>query len=206
MGGSFGRIQSSAQWGKQVGDFAVYGALEGLHDDGFRNFSASNVRRFYGDIGGRNDQAEFHLNMGVADNDFGATATVPAELLQRYWGATYTTPQTSTNKVGYVNLTGKVEVSPTWTLDGVAHARVFDHKTRDGNPTGTRPCAGDPALLCFGDGSTPANGLNGVQLSNPFDRAPFWRGPIERRRIRPRRACRCRQPTPTRSLDTTITS
>jgi len=51
MGGSFGRVQSSAQWGKQIDNFAVYGALEGLHDDGFRNFSASNVRRFYGDVG-----------------------------------------------------------------------------------------------------------------------------------------------------------
>ncbi len=51
MGGSYGRIQSSVQWGKQVDNFAVYGALEGVHDDGFRNFSPSNVRRFYGDIG-----------------------------------------------------------------------------------------------------------------------------------------------------------
>ena len=39
MGGSFGRIQSSVQWGKQIDNFAVYGALEGAHDDGFRNFS-----------------------------------------------------------------------------------------------------------------------------------------------------------------------
>jgi iron complex outermembrane receptor protein len=39
MGGSYGRIQSSAQWGKQVDNFAGYGALEGVHDDGFRNFS-----------------------------------------------------------------------------------------------------------------------------------------------------------------------
>jgi outer membrane receptor protein involved in Fe transport len=169
MGGSFGRIQSSAQWGKQVGDFAVYGALEGLHDDGFRNFSASNVRRFYGDIGGRNDQAEFHLNMGVADNNFGAAATVPAELLQQYWGATYTTPQTSENRVGYVNLTGKVEATPTWTIDGSAHVRIFDQKTQDGNPTGTQPCTADQTLLCYGDGSTHANGLNGAQLTNPFD-------------------------------------
>jgi outer membrane receptor protein involved in Fe transport len=169
MGGSFGRIQSSAQWGKQVNDFAVYGALEGLHDNGFRNFSESSVRRFYGDIGARNDQAEIHLNMGVAKNDFGAAATVPAELLQQYWGATYTTPQTSTNKVGYANLTAKIEVSPTWTLDAIAHGRVFDQKTQDGNPTGTQPCAADATLLCFGDDSTPANGLNGNQLSNPFD-------------------------------------
>jgi outer membrane receptor protein involved in Fe transport len=169
MGGSFGRIQSSAQWGKQIDNFAVYGALEGLHDGGFRNFSASNVRRFYGDVGYKNDASEFHVNMGVADNNFGAATTVPVELLQQYYGATYTTPQTSTNRVGYVNLTGKVEATPSWTIDGSAHVRVFDHQTLDGNPTGTRPCAATPpALLCFGDDVTPANGLNGVQLANPF--------------------------------------
>ena len=89
--------------------------------------------------------------MGAADNNFGATATAPVELLQQYWGATYTTPQTSENRVGYVNLTGKVEATPTWT-----HRRL-------------RPCArfrsedswmpirpalsharADPTLLCFG--------------------------------------------------------
>jgi outer membrane receptor protein involved in Fe transport len=169
MGGSFGRVQSSAQWGKQIDNFAVYGALEGVHDDGFRNFSPSEVRRFYGDVGYRSDTSEFHVNMGAADNNFGATAAVPIELLQQYWGATYTTPQTTENRVGYVNLTGKVEATPTWTIEGSAHVRVFDQNMLDGNPTGTRPCTADSTLLCFGDGSTPANGLNGVQLANPFD-------------------------------------
>jgi outer membrane receptor protein involved in Fe transport len=169
MVGSFGRIQTSAQWGKKVGNFAVYGALEGLHDDGFRNFSGSDVRRFYGDVGYKNDSSEFHVNMGAADNHFGATNTVPIELLQQYYGATYTTPQTTTNRVGYVNLTGKIEATPAWTIEGLAHARVFNQKVLDGNPTGTQPCAADPTLLCFGDSSTPANGLNGAQLANPFD-------------------------------------
>ncbi len=169
MGGSFGRIQSSGQWGKQIDNFAVYGALEGLHDGGFRNFSASTVRRFYGDVGYKNDTSEFHLNMGAADNNFGAAATVPVELLQQYWGATYTTPQTTNNRVGYLNLTGKVEATPSWTIEGSAHVRVFDQKMLDANPTGTRPCAANRMLLCFGDDTTPANGLNGVQLANPFD-------------------------------------
>ena len=168
MGGSFGRIQSSAQWGKQVDNVAVYGALEGLHDNGFRNFSASDVRRFYGDVGTKNDQAEFHVNMGAADNKFGATATAPVELLQQYWGATYTSPQITENRVGYVNLTGKVEATPSWTIEGSAHVRLFDQSMLDANPTGTQPCTADTMLLCFGDGSTPANGLNGVQLANPF--------------------------------------
>jgi outer membrane receptor protein involved in Fe transport len=39
----------------------------------------------------------------------------------------------------------------------------------DANPTGTQPCIADSTLLCFHDGISPANGLNGVQLSNPFD-------------------------------------
>jgi outer membrane receptor protein involved in Fe transport len=168
MGGSFGRVQSSAQWGKQVDDFAVYGALEGLHDGGFRNFSASDVRRFYGDVGYRKDGNEFHLNMGLADNKFGATATVPVELLQQYWGATYTSPQITNNRVGYANLTGKVEATPNWTVDGSAHVRVFDQKMLDANPTGTQPCAAAHTLLCFGDDATPANGLDGNQLANPF--------------------------------------
>ncbi|WP_291859294.1 TonB-dependent receptor [Bradyrhizobium sp.] len=168
MGGSFVRVQSSAQWGKEVDNFAVYGALEGLHDGGFRNFSASNVRRFYGDVGYRSDASEFHLSVGVANNNFGAAATVPVELLQQSWGATYTTPQTTANRVGYLNLTGKVEVTPTWTIEGAAHVRVFQQKTVDGNPTATEPCAADPALLCFNDDSTPGNGLNGAQLVNSF--------------------------------------
>ena len=168
MGGSFGRLQSSLQWGNQIGNWAVYGALEGVHDDGYRNFGTSDVRRFYGDIGYRYDGNEIHLNMGAAQNNFGAAATTPVELLQQYWGATYTTPQTSQNQVGYLNLTGKFEVTPTWTIDAIAHYRAFSQRTQDGNPTGAQPCTADATLLCFGDGVSPANGLNGQQLSNPF--------------------------------------
>ena len=168
MGGSFGRIQGSAQYGKQIDNYSVYGALEGVRDNGFRNFSESAIRRFYGDVGYRTDSSEFHLNMGVANNNFGAAATVPVELLQNYWGATYTTPQTTNNKVAYLNLTGKVEATPTWTIEGSARVRAFQQKTVDGNPTATQPCGADPALLCFNDDTAPANGINGVQLANPF--------------------------------------
>jgi outer membrane receptor protein involved in Fe transport len=168
MGGSYGRVQGSAQWGNQVDKFSTYVALEGLHDDGFRNFSPSDIKRFYSDVGFRSENAEFHLNIGAADNTLGAPATTPVELLQNFWGATYTTPQSETNKVAYVNLTGKVDITPSWTIDTNAHVRSFSQQTQDGNPTGTQVCDADGTLLCFGDGSTPANGLNGQQLANTF--------------------------------------
>jgi outer membrane receptor protein involved in Fe transport len=186
MGGSFGRIQGSAQWGKQVDqNYGVYAALEGLHDNGFRNFSQSDVRRFYSDVGYKAGDSEFHVNMGVAKNDFGASATVPAELLNNYWGATYTTPQTSSNRVGYLNLTAKADATPTWTLEGTAHLRRYEQKIVDGNPTDAQECT-DPGLaglLCFGDGATAANGVNGLPIANPFPTGTIL-GEIDRSSIR----------------------
>jgi iron complex outermembrane receptor protein len=49
----------------------------------------------------------------------------------------------------------------------------------DGNTTETQPCA-VPGLLCFGDDATPANGLNGAQLSDTFNGAQL--GQIDRTR------------------------
>ena len=167
MGGSYGRLQSSLQWGKQVGDYATYVAIEGAQDNGYRDDSASQIRRFYGDIGYKGDSAEFHLNVGGADNYFGATAAAPAELLAQSWSSVYTTPQSSSNQVGYVNATATVNATPTWTIQGAMHFRSFYQSTLDGNSTNVEPCA-NPALLCYNDTVTPANGLNGQQLANPF--------------------------------------
>ena len=98
--------------------------------------------------------------MGLANNKFGATATVPVEaVLQQLLGSDHTTPQTTANKVGYFNLTGKVEATPTWTIEGAANLRVFKQKVVDGNPTATQPCEADPGILCFNSDDVPANGL-----------------------------------------------
>jgi outer membrane receptor protein involved in Fe transport len=172
MGGSYGRIQNSFQWGKQIGPWAAYIAVEGAHDNGYRQFGNSDLRRVYADVGYKAEQAEFHLQAGGASNGFGASASAPIELLQQGWGNVYTTPQTSNDQVGYLNLTAKVDVTPTWTLQGVAHVRSFYEATVDGNATNAQPCldgGGNPTgLLCFNDTVTPANGLNGQQLVNTF--------------------------------------
>ena len=172
-----------------------------------RNFSESAIRRFYGDVGYRTDSSEFHLNMGVANNNFGAAAAVPVELLQNYWGATYTTPQTTANRVAYVNLTGKVEVTPTWTIEGSARVRAFRQKTVDGNPTETEPCAADPgAALLQRRRPRRQTALteSSSQIRSPP--TPCWGRSTGQRPVRRRRGRPCRQPTPTSCSDTTTSS
>ena len=42
-GGSYGRAQAGLRYGKQVGQYAFYGALEYFHDDFYRYFSNTNA-------------------------------------------------------------------------------------------------------------------------------------------------------------------
>jgi iron complex outermembrane receptor protein len=81
LGGSFGRIMGSAQFGKQVDNVGVYVAATGLREDGWRDFSPSKLRQFFGDIGWRGSSGEVHVNLLAADNDLVGNGTVPVELL-----------------------------------------------------------------------------------------------------------------------------
>src|SRR5438034_10951966 len=65
----------------------------------------------------------------VADNNFVATATVPVELLQRYYGATYTPPPTSIHRVGYVNLTGELGHAPPLQRSKSGLVRCYSWRT-----------------------------------------------------------------------------
>jgi outer membrane receptor protein involved in Fe transport len=168
QGGSFGRLESSSELGAQWDKYAAYLSLELAHDDGWRAFSPSTIRRLYGDIGYKDDRAEIHLNVTAADNFFGAAAAAPIQLVQQDRSAVFTTPQTDRNQMAMVSLQGRFKASETISLDGGLYVRRLLQHHVDGNGTDVQPCDGDASLLCFGDGSTPANGLNGQQLANPF--------------------------------------
>jgi len=85
-GGSFGRIQSSANGASRSdGNFAVYGALEGRTTTVFGIFrppTSPLLRR----CRLQERRQRIHCNMGVADNKFGAAATTPVELLTAILG------------------------------------------------------------------------------------------------------------------------
>jgi iron complex outermembrane receptor protein len=156
MAGSFGRRQVGVQAGEAFGNVGVYVASEWFEDDGYRDFSASEVRRFYGDIGFKGTFAEAHLSMTAADNHFGATAAAPVELLERSWSNTFTSPQTTDLEVYMPTISASVKATNTLTLSGVGYYRRFKNRVVDGNVTEIEECdvpAGDPLedMLCIDD-------------------------------------------------------
>ena len=128
--GSWGRFQEAIQAGKQVDNFAAYVAIEGIHDSGWREFSPSDVKRMYVDLGARDKDTEFHINFTGAESKLGAVGPTPVQLLAQNYGAVFTNPQMTENQLAMLSANGSVKLSSTWTASGVAYVRSFHQKPR----------------------------------------------------------------------------
>lgn len=149
--GSFGRRQFALSTGQQAGPAAIFAAYEDITDNGWRDFSPSHIRRFYGDIGIKSGDNELHFNLTRSDNFYGVVAASPVELLsQGGWGRTYTSPQTTENTVTMPTVNATVKLDPATKLSGVAYYRNFSQRHVDGNPTNASDCGG--TFLCNDNG------------------------------------------------------
>jgi hypothetical protein len=92
-GGSFGRVQGELATGQHSGTWATFFSVEGIRDDGWRQFSPATIRRGYADVGAKDDKTEVHLNFSAADNFVGATTAAPVQLLDLNWSNSFTSPQ-----------------------------------------------------------------------------------------------------------------
>ena len=157
--GSFGRRQESTQGGMQYGNWGVYFASDFIHDDGYRDFGDTNIRRIYSDIGAKGTGSEFHINFTHAENDVGVAAASPVELLQQGWNLTFSTPQTTRNSVEMPSINGRLDLTDTTKLTGVGYYRHFKQQHVDGNISDAEVCQSSAATTtntaaCF-------NQLNG---------------------------------------------
>jgi iron complex outermembrane receptor protein len=169
MGGSFGRVNGGVQYGVQKGPYALYLAAQGLHDDGWRQKSPTDLGRFYSDLGWRNDRTEIHLIASTAQTRFGVAAATPIQLLARAWTSIYTTPQTTKNEMGLLALNGKYALTDTWSVQGNIYVRGFRQRHTDGNDADVEQCSGDPAnplfnTLCLASGGFPFQPQENFQI------------------------------------------
>jgi len=184
-GGSYGRIGTSVQAGGQVGNFSGYVAADAVDDAGWRDDSASSLRRIYADLGARGDNnTEFHVTFTGADNNFGAAAATPAQMLSQDWASVFTIPQTTQNQLAFLTASASWKPTDTWTYQAVAYYRSFQQAHVDGNGTNAQNSGcPDPTVLCFPnlDGTltdlittraqtVPATGLLGTSVLGEIDR------------------------------------
>ncbi|WP_044558659.1 TonB-dependent receptor [Azospirillum sp. B4] len=163
LGGSNGRVQGSAEFGWQSGNFSLYLAGEAARDDGWRKESASDVERFYADAGWKTETVELHLIGAAARSSLGVVGPTPLEMIQEDETAVYTWPQTTKNDSAMLALNGKVDIAPGWAVQGNVYGRHFGQKHVDGNDSDFEGCSSRSSYggkLCLEDDAfgTPAGG------------------------------------------------
>jgi len=140
------RIQSSAQWGKQIDNFFRLWGAGGCATADPPNFSESKVRRFYG-MSLQTDSSDFHLNMGVPVTILALLRRCRSNCPEVLGRDLYRHADHGQTR-GYINLTGKVRPRrPGRSMVRHMSARS-NNKAVDGNPTATQPCAA-PTTRCF---------------------------------------------------------
>jgi outer membrane receptor protein involved in Fe transport len=172
-GGSFGQIAGDFQFGKQIGNTAVYAAGSGLTENGWRDFQSSALKQFYGDVGWRSDRAEVHLNVDVAQTTLNAPGTTPVEWLAVDPRAQFTGPSPIDNNFALISLNGNVQLNDTTSVQVVAYYDYFLQRVGNGNVADFGPCNTTTGFLCEGGTDVIATDRNGNPIPDFLNGGPY---------------------------------
>jgi outer membrane receptor protein involved in Fe transport len=171
-GGSYGRGAGIVQFGRQSGDFAIYVAADGVHDDGFRQTSASNLYRLYTDLGWRARATELHVEILAAHNTLGNPGATPVQALDANISNIFTAPNSVDNKYLSLNVNGTYRASEAISLQGLAYSQTFSQDIPNGTTVEVDTCTNNAALLCNDDG-TVVTGPNGQPVPDFLHGGPY---------------------------------
>ena len=122
-GGSFGRKAAEVEYGGQSGDVDYYANVHWLKEDGWRDFSPSKVRQFFGKVGHETGSTDFDLSVTHADNDLIGNELVPLEFFNQSRESVFTRPDQTLNKMTMVNLTASHYVNDSMQIAGNIYHR-----------------------------------------------------------------------------------
>ncbi|MEQ1883173.1 MAG: TonB-dependent receptor, partial [Burkholderiales bacterium] len=149
--GSFGRKGAEVQFGGQSGaaDYFISGNM--VKEDGWRDFSPSEVRQFFAKAGHETASTDFDLSITHADNDLIGNELVPLSFFDRDRESVFTRPDQTLNKMTMVNLTASHYVNDALQIAGNVYYRRSDR-------TGLNGDSNDDFENSANDGATGANG------------------------------------------------
>ena len=150
-GGAFGQVQGDIQYGRQVGDTALYVAASAVHQDGWRDLQSSDIQNLYGDLGWRHERAELHLDVRFANSDLNGPGTSPVELLAVDPQAQFTAPNNIKNRYAELSARGAYRMNDTTSVQGVVYYDYFKQLVVNGNAADDLPCDDGSGLLCNDD-------------------------------------------------------
>lgn len=118
--GSWGRKAASAEYGGVSKDGSVdyFFSANSFREDGWRDYSPTDVRQLFGKVGWQNETTKIDLSYTGADNDMIGNGLTPTDMLRTLGRKTILTrPDQTKNTMSFINLNGS-----HWFSDDVLYS------------------------------------------------------------------------------------
>src|SRR5665213_415790 len=177
-GGSFGRRAGEFEHGgSNSKGLSWYVAGNLFREDGWRQFSPSEVRQVFSKVGWLHGKTSINLSFGYADNWLTGNGLQDARFLPLNYSSVYSIPDVTWNRSPSLNLSVRHELSSNLTLSGNAYFRYIRADTTNGDINDgsfdeslyNLNAADVAALTAAGYKGFP---ITGNATTEPF---PFWR-------------------------------
>ena len=121
--GSFGRKQLQLEGGWNNGTVALFGAGNFFLEDGWRENSPSRVNQFFGKASYRGDKLDLNLSTLLVQTDLVGNGLYPTEMYKQDRDGSYTSEDTTKNRLKQFQLSGSYFVDDTFTITGQLYRR-----------------------------------------------------------------------------------
>jgi outer membrane receptor protein involved in Fe transport len=132
-GGSWGRKQAEVSGGGYGENVDFFVAANWFDEDGWRDYSPTEVRQLFGKVGWQNADTDLDLSITWADNDMTGNGVLPESMLEQRRDQIYTYPDNTKNELTMVTLNGSHWLSDQWLLSGLTYMRKNTTNTLNGD-------------------------------------------------------------------------
>lgn len=149
--GSYGERDFNLSAGDALGHFSYFGALQYRGEDGWRNFSPSDLLNTYVDLGYDGERAGAHIKFIGADTDLTGNGVAPVELLAARRQSVFTWPDTTRNKYGRLSLHPWFAISDGLRFEATLYRQRREAATLNGDAADIQECEDGAlaGLLCL---------------------------------------------------------
>ena len=175
-GGSFERFTGTAEYGANRGPWALYVGTTRFDETGWRVDSPSEVTQAVADVGYRRGPVDGGVTVTYADTSLNGNGPAPVELLAVDRSAVFTFPDTTENRLAFVQSRFALAASDTWRLEVTGYYRDLDRRTLNGDEaefgvchSGSLPDRAPDDTLCLPTGDAGED-VEPAGLRAPLDR------------------------------------
>ena len=173
--GSYGERDLSLSAGGARAGFSWFGAVQYREEDGWRDFSPSDLLNGFVDVGYDGERGGLHVKFIGADTDLTGNGVAPVELLSARRQSVFTWPDNQRNKYGRISLHPWLAISEGVRFEATLYRQRRKAALLNGDAADIEECEDDPALeelLCLesvGDDGDEEQALLVDTNGNPID-------------------------------------